>query len=267
MKKDNSILLVAGAIIGTLLWKRNNTSGVGAVKRRIWTELDHAQQANIDLDSAYDDLSAADHRTLERLANQSGFKQSPRSNKPYAEAYYGQLRRAYKSIAGTDLPYDESVVRNENDDVILVYRDYHTDQLPQKAAEWIANNLPSDSIGYGYWSTIADIALGRVKFVWGTKGVHRGVEDLVFGAAAPTERKQRISYLASEAKGGIYPEQYAHRLWEATGGSGDDQEISDGIYQAIRECTSVGQARKMCVDQYIQAHTVQRDQLWQDVPF
>ena len=120
MKKDNSILLVAGAIIGTLLWKRNNTSGVGAVKRRIWTELDHAQQANIDLDSAYDDLSAADHRTLERLANQSGFKQSPRSNKPYAEAYYGQLRRAYKSIAGTDLPYDESVVRNENDDVILI---------------------------------------------------------------------------------------------------------------------------------------------------
>ena len=269
-KKQSNSLLFVTALIGTILLRRKDgASGIGATKRtprRIWAEVAEAQRRGIDLSDprGYE----GNESTLRKMAD--GKLSASNSNKPAEERYFNQLRRAYKSIAGTDLHSDESIIRNEYGDVIMVYRDYHLDQLPQKAAEWVLgkhSNLYMDADD-AYWCTLADIALGRVKFVWATSGVHRGAQDLVFGAPVPAERKQRISYLASPAKGGQYPEAYAHYLWETISqGTADSQEVSDGVYEAIRDCASVGDARKVCMDQYLQAHTTVNDQLWQDVPF
>ena len=256
-------------------------SGIGATKqkRRIWSEVEQAQRAGIDLSDPNGWTKHAD-----RLSTMSrGKLSSSRSDKPDAQRYFNQLRRAYKSVAGTKLPYDESVVRNENDDVILVYRDYHLDRLPQVAAEWVSQeateNVHNDPLAYGYWVTIAAIAIGSAKFIWkGTKnGVHRGVEELVFGSAAPTERKKRISYIVSPntrdkypkgaAAAGKYPEEWAHAVWEGVDGSVGDQEITNGVYEALRTCESVGQARQMCIDEYLKAHQLEEPLLYQDIPF
>lgn len=164
---------------------------------------------------------------------------------------------------------DESVVRNANGDVILVYRDYHLDKLPEQAASWVRNvTTANDGYAIGYWNTLADIATGRVKFVWNSNGTHRGAQQLIFGQSAPSERKQRISYLATPEKGGQYPEKYAHHLWRSvTDGTGDDQEITNGVLDAIRDCTSTGTAQQVIVDEFIKAHQVSEPQIYQDIPF
>ena len=79
------------------------------------------------------------------------------------------------------------------------------------------------------------------------------------------ERKKRISYLASAKNGGLYPEIFAHRLWESvTNGEGDDKEILDGVIDAIRECDSVGEARDVITARYIQDH---QEEEFNDTPF
>ena len=260
----------------------DGVSGIGATKkpkRRIWSEIEQAQRAGVDLTDP--DGWKRNAQVLRRMAN--GKLSASTSSKPNEQRYFDQLRRAYKSVAGTNLPYDESVVRNENDDVILIYRDYHMDRLPQKAAEWVAqeatNNVHSDPVAYGYWATIAAIAIGSAKFIWkSTKdSVHRGVEQLIFGASAPTERKKRISYIVSAstrdkypkgaANAGKYPEEWAHALWEGVDRAADDQEITNGVLDALRTCESVGQAQQMCVEEYMKAHQVSEPLLYQDVPF
>ena len=263
-----ALLIGAGALwlIGR---KRNGVAGIGAAKRaprRIWSEVEWAQKNGIDLT---DPDGWQKHTKLLRSVAEDRIKTE--SNKPKEQRYFNQLRRAYKSIAGTNLPYKENVVRNEYDDVILVYRDYELDKLPSKAADWMRDQW---SRLYGgaddaYWHTIADIASGRVKFAWKGDGkIHRGAEGLIFGQAAPMEKKKRISYLATPAKGGRYPEEYAHYLWETVfQQTSDDQEITNGVLEAIRTCESKGQAQQMCVDEYLKAFQVQDPMLYQDVPF
>lgn len=262
-------LLIGAGALWLLGHKRNGVSGIGATKRkrRIWSEVEAAQRAGIDLN---DPNGWEQHASqLRKMAN--GKIPASRSDKPDEQRYFNQLRRAYKSVAGTNLPYTENIVRNENDDVILIYRDYHMDDLPKRAASWIVGEAETDTdIERGaYWSTIAYIADGG-KFVWNSSknGRHRGACELIFGKSAPEERKRRISYLASPEKGGIYPEQLAHRAWEAdVTGRSDDQQILNGVLDAIRSCTSVGQAQQMCIDEYLKAHQVEEPLLYQDVPF
>lgn len=264
-----ALLITAGA-----LWllgrKRNGVSGIGSTKRqtrRIWREVEAAQRAGVNLDDPDGWQQSAP--VLRNMAK--GRLSASASDKPDEQRYFNQLRRAYKSIAGTGLPYDESVVRNAYGDTILVYRDYHLDELPKTAAEWMLNEAQSNLSNpeqAAYWITIADIASGRVKFVWASDGVHRGVQQLIFGSNAPAERKQRISYLASTMKGGRYPEEYAHYLWESVfNGAADDQEITDGVLEALRTCTSVGQAQEICIDEYMRAHHPSEQPMWSDVPF
>ena len=276
MTKNEGILVgIAAAAYAAFVFARTRgifgTSGIGAAKRpvrRIWSEVQQAQSHGIDLSDPDGWKRNADIlRTMSR-----GKLTTNTSGKPDEQRYFNQLRRAYKSIAGTGLPYDESVVRNEYGDTILVYRDYHLDELPKKAAEWIEStfirNGGDDTYG-AYWKTIADIATGRVKFVWASDGVHRGAQQLIFGQSVPAERKMRISYLASPAKGGQYPEAYAHYLWESVFGTEytTDQDILNGVLDAIRDCTSVGQAQQMVVDEYLKAHQPTEQPLWSDVPF
>lgn len=271
MKTNSKILLAAGAIAAwALLRKATGAAGIGATKRiprRIWKEVEAAQKAGIDLSdpNGYDGHEGK----LDKLMQSNNVDLQPGS-KPIVQRYFNQLRRAYKSIAGTTLRPDQHIIRNEYGDAILIYNDYHLDKLPQQAAEWIREQHARLYGGEedAYWQTIADIASGRVKFVWNSKGVHRGLQQLLFGRSVPSERKARISYLASPEKGGQYPEAYAHYLWETVfQATGDSQEVTDGVLDALRSCNSVGEARKICVDAYMEAHQEQEPLIYQDVPF
>ena len=97
--------------------------------------------------------------------------------------------------------------------------------------------------------------------------MHRGVEKLVFGDSAPSEKKRRISYLASPEKNGQYPEKFAHHLWERTGSRADDIEITNGVLEALREIDTRGAAVEYCKNEYLNAHQVEEPLLYQDVPF
>lgn len=267
-------LLLGAVAVYLLAHKNNSVSGIGATRkrkapRRIWKELEAAQRAGIDLS----DPNGWENNkgVLDRIMFTHEATPHSKSSKPTHQLYFNQLRRAYKSIAGTTLPHDQSVIKNEYGDTVLVYNDYHLDQLPARASEYILNEtlpgLGNDYSAIGYWATIAAIAQGQ-KFVWTSKGVHRGVQQLVFGGNNPSERKARISYLASLEKGGMYPEMFAHKVWESyTDGNGDDQEITDGVLEALRTCTSVGQAQEACVNAFISAHQSQEPLLYEDVPF
>ena len=270
-------LLIGAGALWLLGRKRNAVSGIGAVrkqKRRIWSEIESAQRLGIDLTDPDGwkgkkgklDTIAFTHEAL------PSSKQVLRSGKPAEQVYFNQLRRAYKSIAGTNLPYDESVVRNENGDVILVYRDYHMENLPRRAAEYIleesyANmaNSPSNS---AFWATAAKIALGA-KFVWNSSKdkIHRGVEQMAFGKLSPEERKKRISYLATPAKGGKYIDEFAHELWEHTDMVADDHDITNGVTQALLEFDTRAAAADACMEEFLKAHQVEEPLLYQDVPF
>lgn len=258
-------LLITGATLW-LLSRNKRVSGIGATKRaprRIWSEVEAAQKAGIDLTDPNGWEKHA--QVLRKLSN--GKLTASKSDKPDEQRYFNQLRRAYKSIAGTNLQPKQSVVRNEYGDVILVYNDYELDKLPQKAADYVRDFGGIDGYEMGYWRTLADIATGRVKFVWSSKGVHRGVEKLIFGTSAPAERKARISYLATPEKGGVYPEIYAHKLWENEDQVSTDMDFLDGVLDAIRTCQSVGQAQKILIDNYMKAHQAAEPMMWEDVPF
>lgn len=274
MKKDTlGALIGLGVCAAAFLWCRKHTkgtSGIGALKkqpRRIWKEVEQAQKHGIDLTDP--EGWKGNEETLSWMSQ--GKLSASKSGKSDEERYFNQLRRAYQSIAGTDLPYKESKVYNENGDVILVYRDYEKDKMLARAIEEMKDNWWSQNLsGKGaMMQTIADIASGNLKFVWSSKGEHRGVEKLVFGQSVPSERKQRISYLASPEKGGMYPEAYAHLLWEQTDGNADDMEILDGVLEAIRQCPSVGKAREDVMYEYIKNHSTawEDSERNDDVPF
>ena len=273
MKKDTlGALIGLGVCAAAFLWARKHTqgtSGIGALKkqpRRIWKEVEQAQKHGIDLTDP--EGWKGNEETLSWMSQ--GKLSASKSGKSDEERYFNQLRRAYRSIAGTNLPYKENVVRNENDDVILIYRDYELDKLPEKAAQTVFENamatISTNPSGSAYWATIACIANGY-KFVWASNGEHRGVEQLVFGQSAPSERKRRISYLASANKGGVYPEVFAHKLWEQADRQADDQEITNGVLEALRDCDSKGIASEWCKQEYMKAYRVENPLLYQDVPF
>lgn len=113
-KKINDAIdwLIVGAAIyfttitiaGIAKWKR--THGVGKVeriKRRIYKEVSLAQDAGIDFTKKVDELNDRDRELLDSLGANAGWKQSKRSvesGKPYADAYYGSLRRAWNAVSG-----------------------------------------------------------------------------------------------------------------------------------------------------------------------
>lgn len=263
-------LLTIGAIALLALRKKRGVSGIGApYKRKIYQEL-AAINRLADFSLPYEDQSDFVKKTL--IANCNMINSKYPKRKPITvERYYKQLKRAYNAISGigeTSLPYFESTIRNERGDIILIHRDYGSeDEFLWNACEWVADNYETNSFEIGYWETIIAIALGK-RFVWKSSGVHRGVEALVFGKSAPSERKARISYLASPDKGGVYPEKFAHTIWESTNSTADDQEILDGVLHAIRTTQSATQAKTWITDRYERDHIVEEnEQEYLDVPF
>lgn len=274
MKKSNGILLAALAIGTAVIYSKSRKFhpqgllGIGVIrpKRRIWNEVEDAQKAGIDLT----DKSAWEkHASLLRRMASGKIKED--GSTPMEQRYFNQLARAYKSIAGTNLPYKESVVRNENDDVILIYRDYNLAHIADKAAQYIYDQAVSTMItnpeDSAFWATVALIADGS-KFVWKGDKTHRGIEQVTFGAqSTPEERKKRISYLASPQRGGQYFDAFVHKLWERTDGQADDHFIANGVIDAIRTVDSRGAAIELCKQEYMKAHQIEEPLLYQDVPF
>ena len=265
-----ALLIGAGLLYG--IKRAQSVSGIGMAKRkakrRIYSEIEAAQKAGIDLTDKTG--WEKQEKKLAKIMKAHNIVLHGKSDKPDAQRYFNSLRRAYNAISGTNLPYKTSRVYNENGDVILEYHDYNLQNILQDAVNWVeAETLPAlitDGERLGYFATICAIASGT-KFVWASKGVHRGVEALVFGSSVPAERKLRISYLASPDKGGVYPEAFAHYVWENyTQTNGDDLEITNGVLAALREIQSVGQAQKYCVDMYVEAHKID-DIAPEDLPF
>lgn len=275
-KVIEAIALTAGAyFVGTAIYaaikrKKEGTAGIGAAKqkRRIWKEVEAAQRAGINLT---DKKGYERQGAWEKLTKLAEGKIQPEGISPMEVRYFNSLRRAYNSVAGTDLPYDESVVRNENGDIVLVYRDYHLDKLQEIAIDEMRDNWWSTNLSAkgAMMQTIADIASGKLKFIWKSKGNKHGVNEVCFGGKDhPQERKQRISYLASAEKGGVTPHKYAHILWERTGGEADDHEILNGVIEAIRQTPSVGKAREDVMWEFYKNHSTDNNGLlYQDVPF
>lgn len=255
-------LLTIG-LIGLALCK---TKSIGALpKRRIYREMATAQSSHVDFTLPYDQqdwIAKKAIKELTRLHNESRSRKAPTSE----EKYYKQLRRAYNAISGigkTNLPYKESIIHNHRGDEILRYRDYgsETDILWDAIDYVIENYAQMYESKIGYYETLAYLATGG-KFVWNSKGVHRGIESLAFGKSAPAEKKLRVSYLSTPNKGAKYLEEFAH---EHTGYYGDDQEILNGVIDCIKDVHSPKQAKDIILDIYLNDHEI--DDQRSDAPF
>lgn len=253
-------------IVALALLKGRKASGVGKVpKRRIFTEIATAQNRGIDLSMPYDE---ADSKVLSELAKRFGFRPSARSAKSASEQYFNSLRRTYNAVSGigaTDLPYSTSVVRNANGDVIITYNDYGTPEQQLHDAYNAIEEMPITNVDSAYWHALLYIAQGG-KVVWKTsksKGgelIGRGAADILNNSEQ--ERKARISYLGSAAKGGKTLDQLTHYLWESSGGyerGADDSAIYDGVEQAVLSCQSRKQAQQDILNMYYSAHQIQEE--------
>ena len=193
----------------------------------------------------------------------ANYKPSTRSGKSPEEQYFDSLYRAYKNIPaiggiGTLPVLNTSVVRNKRGDVVLTYYDYGTPQQQYVAALNIVEDYTNSNDPYmvGYWSTILYIASGK-KIVWKTK--YKGGQLISRGADAilhnsNEERKQRISYLGTAAKGALSLDMMAHNIWQGHT-TLDDRDIYDGVENAILECTSVKDAKNKILDEYLTTST------------
>lgn len=261
-------LLTIG-LIGLALCKKRGVSGIGKPfkvkhKRRIYREMEIAQQSNVDFLQPYTEQSLQAKRAIYELTKRhnNSSKRVPITE----EKYFNQLRRAYNAISGigkTRLPYKESQILNHRGDTILIYRDYGTySEMQQLAKDYVLENYAQRTdFDIGYYETLVYIANGG-KFIWDSKGVHRGVEKLIFGKQSPGEKKARRSYLATASKGGVYPEIFAESL---KGYYGDDHEILNGVLDCIKEVQSTKQAKGTIMDIYEWDHTLSEYEM--EAPF
>ena len=124
-------LLTLGIIALGLGKAKNHATGIGRIKRRIYVEIEAAQQKGVDLEQKFMELPNSQKISLEETGRSFGWKQSKRSaesGKTYAEAYFNSLKRAYNAISGISpigaTPYTSHSVRNGDGHVILTWRDY-----------------------------------------------------------------------------------------------------------------------------------------------
>lgn len=95
---------VGSAIAGAIKRKREGVTGIGAaerIKRRIFKEISLAQDAGIDFNKDYSQFTNEEIVTLEELGHSASWEQ--REQKPYAQAYYESLRKAYNAISGVGI--------------------------------------------------------------------------------------------------------------------------------------------------------------------
>lgn len=283
-----STIMLQGIIIGIIALaalKGRKQKGVGSVKnlygekrkprkkRTIFMEIADAQKAGIDFNEPYNPQQSA---ILNRLAERYNFNKALTTRKDgswydNAEQYFDTLRRTLKAISGvgaTDLPYQQSEVKNGNGDVVIIYRDYGTPEQQLQDAIAYIEELPLTDERAAKLRTLAYIA-GGGKLVWKNKKIGgqligRGVEDILHSSEG--ERRERISYLGTPAKGALTLDQLAHRLWESSGMETDDGVIYDGVELAVLNCTSRKQALEEVMLFYRDAHIIP-DMPEYDTPF
>lgn len=252
-----------------------SVAGIGApYKRRIYREIESVQRY-VDFDKAFENQSEEAIRVITRDCDTLNSKYPNR--KPLTpKKYYNQLRRAYQAISGigaTKLPYKTYEVYNKRGDLILTHRDYGTnEEMFRDAIDYIQMAYITNATQLGFWKTVIAIATGT-RFVWGSKGAHRGIQQLIFGANSPLEKKMRLSYLATPTKGGVYPEKFAERqlanmetdLYYA--GYIDEQDFMEGMYDAFMTVISTKEAKDLIMDTYIQHHTFEDVDESPDIPF
>ena len=243
--------------------------GVGrAPKRRIFEEVADAQRNGISLFDKYD---GSKESVLIQLAQKYGYKGSQRSTKPYAEQYFNSLYRAYNAIAGTTLPYKESVVYNDLGDEVMRYRNYGTDEQKFRAA------LDELTEGYGeqgvYWRILGMLASGDLKFLWTLPDKqlqmgNRGLQEELYGRKAPQERKLYRKLLATKEKGGVTPAKAAEQLYSYLGDKSGltDLDMRNIILDVLHDIQTPEQARDMIMDAYYDMHREAEPEYFTDDP-
>lgn len=262
----NTAIIIGAITLAILAGKKPKQQGIGKAKRRIYRDISNLQDSGIDLSQSWELLDREERQIVNDIAHfhehrYGDWKSSSRSSKSAGEQYYNSLRRAYNQITGigaTDLVPIEYSVKNEYGDTVVIYRDYGSDEDRMRNA--LLELRPDRIMDYNdaYFATICYIAEGG-KFIWSDKLVG-GVKEQIFAGSGKhdTERKARISYLATKAKGGRTPTAVAHSLWEMGGGALiDDMEILDAVNEVLLSFESVGQARQYVYDRYIGTHTLQ----------
>lgn len=131
MKASNKLALYRSLAAAGLLWlirkHKNAQDGIGKVervKRRIYKEVSLAQDAGVDFQKKFADLSGSERDALIRLGQDVGWKQSKRameSGKPYAESYYNSLRRAWNAVSGCEGIGRVYNVKNAQGNVVLTW--------------------------------------------------------------------------------------------------------------------------------------------------
>lgn len=260
--------ILLGAIALGIMGAAHKQSGVGALrkaKRRIYNEMAAVQESEINLEKDFSELDRQERESLQALAKHFGFKGTSRSTKSVEEQFYNSIQRRYKAISGigrTTLPAQHvSVITNGRGDKIMEYIDYGSDEWIEKnALGWFYDEFVAPGLN-GFNATIYYIATGG-KFLWdgGKDGVKRGVKNEVFATSgkATAERKMRISYLS---KDGITIDRFAESIHPSNETRAyNEDEIRNGVIDALREFISVGDCKRYIVQMYIDYHTINDDE-------
>ena len=114
-------LLIGVGALWLLSRKNKGTAGIGAaerIKRRIYKEISLAQDAGIDFSKDYSQFTDEEIATLEELGHAASWEQ--KEQKPYAQAYYESLSKAYNAISGIGIgkAYD---IKDANGNTVLTW--------------------------------------------------------------------------------------------------------------------------------------------------
>lgn len=102
-------------------YSSKGAEGIGAaerIKRRIYKEISLAQDAGIDFSKDYSEFTDEEIATLEDLGREANWEQ--KEQKPYAQAYYESLQKAYSAISGVGIgkAYD---IKDHNGNIVLTW--------------------------------------------------------------------------------------------------------------------------------------------------
>lgn len=237
-----------GLIISGILAKAaidNRTSGVGKIKT--YAAINRAQDYGIEFGKRPDELTSQEELHLKSVGKYFGIKQPSSSTTSYPTYVYRKLNSAYKAISGINYPYQEFVVKNDRGDIILIHRDYDKERDLIEAGKELPGEHECNNYRDGYIATVYYLATGG-RFHWKSSQYQNGVEAEIFGKKSPDERKLRMQALTnSKHPDGYYPVSFAEYL---VSDNGDELDVRDGVFDAIRDFYSPAAAKEYILDNY-----------------
>ena len=103
---------------------KHHPEGVGSIgaaeriKRRIYKEISLAQEAGIDFNKDYSMFTDEEIAILEELGRNASWEQ--KEQKPYAQAYYESLSKAYNAISGVGIGTAYNI-KDANGNIVLTW--------------------------------------------------------------------------------------------------------------------------------------------------